>query len=73
MIWEDDVWQILDRKQLADIVRRVSGVLFTTVSGAHLYGFASADSDVDLRGVFLLPVENLIGLHEPKRPLRQQR
>ena len=28
---------------------------FATVSGAHLYGFASADSDVDLRGVHLLP------------------
>ena len=28
---------------------------FATVSGAHLYGFPSADSDVDLRGVHLLP------------------
>ncbi len=28
---------------------------FATVSGAHLYGFSSADSDVDLRGVHLLP------------------
>jgi len=28
---------------------------FVTVSGAHLYGFPSADSDVDLRGVHLLP------------------
>ncbi|CAM5707277.1 hypothetical protein STENM327S_00924 [Streptomyces tendae] len=26
-------------------------VLFATVSGAHLYGFPSRDSDVDLRGV----------------------
>ncbi len=69
MIWESDVWQVLDRKELADIVRRVPGVLFTTVSGAHLYGFASADSDVDLRGVFLLPVEDLIGLHEPRETL----
>lgn len=28
---------------------------FATVSGAHLYGIPSADSDVDLRGVHLLP------------------
>ncbi|WP_412753754.1 DNA polymerase beta superfamily protein [Krasilnikovia sp. M28-CT-15] len=41
-------------------------VLFATVSGAHLYGFPSADSDVDLRGVHLLPVPALIGLTEPE-------
>lgn len=40
-------------------------LLFATVSGAHLYGFPSADSDVDLRGAHLLPVAELIGLHEP--------
>jgi uncharacterized protein len=26
--------------------------LFATVSGAHLYGFASPDSDIDLRGAY---------------------
>ncbi|MGW3624952.1 nucleotidyltransferase domain-containing protein [Streptomyces sp. NPDC000880] len=41
-------------------------LLFTTVSGAHLYGFPSRDSDVDLRGVHLLPVEELLGLSEPE-------
>jgi predicted nucleotidyltransferase len=40
-------------------------LLFATVSGAHLYGFPSRDSDVDLRGVHLLPVDELIGLREP--------
>lgn len=38
------------------------GLAFATVSGAHLYGFPSADSDVDVRGVHLLPVEQLVGL-----------
>jgi len=37
-------------------------LLFATISGAHLYGFPSADSDFDLRGVHLLPLEKLIGL-----------
>lgn len=37
-------------------------LLFATVSGAHLYGFPSRDSDVDLRGVHLLPVEEVVGL-----------
>ncbi|TMR98502.1 DNA polymerase beta superfamily protein [Nonomuraea basaltis] len=35
---------------------------FATVSGAHLYGFPSVDSDVDLRGVHVLPVEEVAGL-----------
>jgi uncharacterized protein len=37
-------------------------VVFATVSGAHLYGFPSVDSDVDLRGVHLLPLEDVVGL-----------
>ncbi|WP_351233035.1 nucleotidyltransferase domain-containing protein [Streptomyces sp. NPDC002133] len=41
-------------------------LLFATVSGAHLYGFPSRDSDVDLRGAHLLPVEQLVGLREPE-------
>ncbi|MEU8699407.1 nucleotidyltransferase domain-containing protein [Streptomyces sp. NPDC048680] len=41
-------------------------LLFVTVSGAHLYGFPSRDSDVDLRGVHLLPAEDLVGLREPQ-------
>ncbi|MER6997346.1 nucleotidyltransferase domain-containing protein [Streptomyces sp. NPDC000410] len=41
-------------------------LLFATVSGAHLYGFPSRDSDVDLRGVHLLPAEQLVGLREPE-------
>lgn len=35
------------------------------MSGAHLYGFPSPDSDVDLRGVHLLPVSSLLGLNPP--------
>ncbi|SEH03337.1 hypothetical protein SAMN05444920_13555 [Nonomuraea solani] len=35
---------------------------FATVSGAHLYGFPSVDSDVDLRGAHVLPVEEVAGL-----------
>lgn len=37
-------------------------LVFSTVSGAHLYGFPSRDSDVDLRGVHVLPVEEVVGL-----------
>ncbi|MGP3919428.1 nucleotidyltransferase domain-containing protein [Nonomuraea sp. 10N515B] len=42
-------------------------LVFATVSGAHLYGFPSVDSDVDLRGVHVLPVEEVAGLrHGPE-------
>jgi predicted nucleotidyltransferase len=37
-------------------------LLFATVSGAHLYGFASIDSDLDLRGAHLLPAAEVVGL-----------
>lgn len=38
-------------------------LLFATISGAHLYGFASPNSDYDLRGVHILPVNEVIGLY----------
>ncbi|MAT71910.1 MAG: nucleotidyltransferase [Planctomycetaceae bacterium] len=41
-------------------------LVFATISGAHLYGFPSADSDFDLRGVHLLPLERVIGLDGPE-------
>ena len=37
-------------------------LVFATVSGAHLYGFPSPDSDWDLRGVHLLPFDQFAGL-----------
>jgi predicted nucleotidyltransferase len=37
-------------------------ILFATVSGAHLYGFPSPDSDYDLRGVHVLPADAVLGL-----------
>jgi predicted nucleotidyltransferase len=41
-------------------------LLFVTVSGAHLYGFPSPDSDYDLRGVHVLPARDMLGLGEPR-------
>jgi predicted nucleotidyltransferase len=37
-------------------------LVFATVSGAHLYGFASVDSDLDLRAAHVLPVAEVVGL-----------
>lgn len=39
--------------------------LFLTISGAHLYGFPSPDSDIDLRGAHVLPLRQILGLKKP--------
>jgi predicted nucleotidyltransferase len=46
--------------------------LFVTVSGAHLYGFPSSDSDVDLRGCHLLPLRDVVGLDLPNQTLEHK-
>jgi predicted nucleotidyltransferase len=56
----------LDIDLKAVVSEQPDPVLFATVSGAHLYGFPSRDSDVDLRGVHLLPTAELVGLREPE-------
>ena len=46
-------------------------VLFATISGAHLYGFPSEDSDYDLRGVHILPLSDVIGLNSLQETVDQ--
>jgi hypothetical protein len=65
----NEVWSMLDRDYLAEVARRGPEPVFATISGAHLYGFASPDSDVDLRGAFLLPARELLRLHRPKETI----
>jgi predicted nucleotidyltransferase len=55
-------YQLLD----AEVVQHPYPLLFATISGAHLYGFPSPDSDYDLRGVHLLPIRDVVGIL-PKR------
>jgi hypothetical protein len=45
-------------------------LLFAIVSGAHLYGFASVDSDLDLRAAHLLPVAEVVGLRTGPQTLQ---
>jgi predicted nucleotidyltransferase len=39
--------------------------LVVSLSGAHAYGFPSPDSDLDLKGIFVEPTPNLLGLQPP--------
>src|SRR5215472_888299 len=49
-------------KLRAAVQKQVHPMVFVTISGAHLYGFPSPDSDYDLRGVHVLPVRDVVGL-----------
>jgi len=46
----------------AEVARHPYPLVFATISGAHLYGFPSPDSDYDLRGSHVLPVREVVGL-----------
>ncbi len=47
-------------------------LMFATISGAHLYGFPSPDSDFDLRGVHILPLEDIIGLEAGRETVEKE-
>ena len=48
-------------------------LLFATISGAHLYGFPSPDSDFDLRGVHVLPLPKVLGLDVTDETVQDER
>ena len=52
----------IDERVLREVERQPHPLLFVTISGAHLYGFPSPDSDYDVRGVHILPVREVVGL-----------
>lgn len=51
-------------------VRHTKGVpgtkLLEVIYGSHAHGTATPTSDVDVRGVYMLPVEDFLGIHTPK-------
>lgn len=53
---------IVDPRLRKQVQQHPYPLLFVTISGAHLYGFPSPDSDFDLRGVHLLPLPEVVGL-----------
>ena len=52
----------IDERLRAEVARLPYPLLFATISGAHLYGFPSPDSDYDLRGSYILPLREVISL-----------
>jgi predicted nucleotidyltransferase len=50
------------RHLVSEVLSQPYPLVFITVSGAHLYGFPSKDSDFDLRGAHVIPTKKLLGL-----------
>lgn len=48
-------------------------LVFATISGAHLYGFPSPDSDFDLRGTHVLPLAKVVGLDVHDETVQDER
>jgi predicted nucleotidyltransferase len=46
-------------------------LVFVTISGAHLYGFPSPDSDFDLRGIHVLPLHEVVGLKDAEETVER--
>lgn len=55
---------VADRVLDEESVRRHHLVI--ALSGAHAYGFASPDSDLDLKSIHIAPTEQLLGLTPPR-------
>ena len=58
-----------DPRLTAEVAEHPYPLLFVTVSGAHLYGFPSPDSDFDLRGIHVLPIDEALSLGTPTETL----
>lgn len=60
---------MIDEKLRSVAAAQPYPLVFVTISGAHLYGFPSADSDYDLRGIHILPMKEVIGLNIPQETI----
>lgn len=52
-------------ERVLDEQERAREHLVVHLSGAHAYGFASVDSDLDLKGIHVAPTEAFLGLDAP--------
>lgn len=63
----------IDPRLHAIVANQPYPLLFATISGAHLYGFPSPDSDFDLRGAHILPLRSVVGLEVRDETLEDSR
>ncbi len=41
-------------------------IVYLNVSGSHLYGYAHKDSDIDVRGCYIMPLDRILGIGHTK-------
>ncbi len=63
---------IPQEKMMTHVKSHPFPLVFATISGAHLYGFPSPDSDFDLRGVHLLPLRTVVSLEEGEQTVEKE-
>lgn len=61
---------LVEHKSLEYIREQLGNPLFLVVSGSHMFGFPSKNSDIDIRGVFITPTAELLGLDKTKETYR---
>jgi predicted nucleotidyltransferase len=59
-------------KMMTHVKSHPFSLVFATISGAHLYGFPSPDSDFDLRGVHLLPLQTVLSLDDGQQTVEKE-
>ena len=62
---------VSDPRLLKQVEEHPYPLIFATISGAHLYGFPSPDSDFDLRGVHVLPLHEVVGLRPGRETITE--
>ncbi len=67
MIIQDEIKLVSKLKQ--QVAMKNGKLLNAYISGSHLYGWESKDSDIDIRGCFILNKEEFLGLSKPKEVL----
>lgn len=59
--------ELLKSRGLVEKVKKEMGCpIFLAISGSHMFGFPSENSDYDIRGVFITPTERFWKLKKPK-------
>ena len=63
----------VEERLRGEVDRHPYPLIFATISGAHLYGFPSPDSDYDLRGCHVLPAREVVGLDEGRETIESSK
>ncbi len=72
--WGTTDWQSLDRIGMTGEAQRLVPypILFMGFTGSHSWGLATPDSDVDIRGVYVKPLDEVLALDKGQDTVERQ-